>query len=314
MALTKFPNGISSFGIPQAGAGQIPVTFVGTYFYVRSVNGGAGNAGTSPDAPLATIQQAIDKCTANNNDVIIVLSGHAEAVTSTSINMNKAGVTVVGTGTGLKRPTFTYGAAAATITVSAENCSWKSMHHIANFADVAAAFTLSTAKDFVLDGNTFKDNSTSLNFLSVVVTGSTANAADGLTTTGNYYLGLVATANAFVSVLGNLDRLNVSGNHVNKRATNDAGQFLTIAALVITGAMIKWNELIVLGATGNLVGIFLTGSSTTNNGIVAYNLVSSLDTTTELIATAGTKLQYFENYYTGNYDASAKLWPVVDAA
>ena len=38
------------------------------------------------------------------------------------------------------------------------------------------------------------------------------------------------------------------------------------------------------------------------------------DTTTELIATAGTGLKFFENYYTGTADASGKLWPVVDAA
>jgi hypothetical protein len=42
--------------------------------------------------------------------------------------------------------------------------------------------------------------------------------------------------------------------------------------------------------------------------------VASLDTTTELIATAGTGLAYFNNYYTGTADTSGKLWPVVDGA
>ena len=60
MALTKFPNGVSSFGVPQVGAAVIPVTLTGTYFFVRSTTGSSSNPGTSPDAPLATVQQAIN--------------------------------------------------------------------------------------------------------------------------------------------------------------------------------------------------------------------------------------------------------------
>lgn len=82
----------------------------------------------------------------------------------------------------------------------------------------------------------------------------------------------------------------------------------------MTAVQITRNTLSVLGATGNLVGIFLTSSATTDTGVVAYNIVGSLDTTTELLSTTGTKLRFFENYYTGTADASGKLWPAVDAA
>lgn len=283
-------------------------------FYVDSATGASGNTGLEPGEAKATIDQAISACTANAGDIIYILPGHTETVTATSIAADVAGVTIIGLGNGLKRPTFTFGAAAATITVSAANITWTGCHFIANFADVAAAFTLGAAKDFCLDNNTFVATSSILNFLSLVVTGSTNNAADGLTVTNNYYLGLAATENAVVSVLGNLDRLNVSGNFADKAATNDAGQFITLSSKVILGARIAGNRLILVGATGNAVGIFLTGSATTCTGIVENNYVASLDTTTELIATTGTKLKFFENYYTGTADASGKLWPVVDAA
>lgn len=317
MAVTAYPNGISSFGVPVLPPVG-PMFTTGQVFFVGNntagVSGSNGNPGTSALQPFSTIAYAISQCKANNGDVIYLLPGHAETVTATNVNLSTAGISVIGLGTGLSRPTFTFGAAAATCAVSAANCAWRGCHFVANFADVAAAFTLSTAKDFVLDGNTFLATSSILNFLSLVVTGSTNNAADGLTVTRNWYQGLAATENAVVSVLGNLDRLIVNDNYVDKVATNDAGQFITLSSKVITGAQIQRNVLSVLGSTGATVGIFLTGSSTTNTGIVAFNLVGSLDTTTELISTTGTKLRFFENYYTGTADASGKLWPVVDAA
>lgn len=314
MGLTNFPNGITSFGVPVMGAGGTIPSTTGTYYFVDSNTGAAGADGKSPSTAVATVAQAIALCTANKGDVIVVMPGHAETVTSTSIALNVAGVRVVGLGTGRKRPFFTFSTAAATVTVSAANCGWSNCYLLANFADVAAAFTIGAAKDFVLDSNVFEDSASNLNFLSGVVTGATNNDADGLTVTNNYQLGLVATQNAFVSILANEKRVWISDNHCDQAATNNAGHFLTLSSKIITGARILRNTLNVVGATTASVGIFLTGSGTTSTGIVAYNLVASLDTTTELLATAGTGLTYFENYYTGTADASGKLWPVVDAA
>ena len=314
MALTNFPNGITSFGVPVIGGGaQIPVT-TGKYVFVSSGSGSNGNDGASPDSPKATVAGALLACRAGKGDVIVCMPGHAETVTATSLNLNVAGVQVVCLGSGSAKPTFTYGAAAATITVSAANCAFRGAKMVANFLNVAAAFTVGAAVDFDCAENMFVDTSSILNFLSMVVTGSTDNAADGLSFRNNYVLGLATTDGAVVSILGNLNRLLVSGNFADKAATNNAGHMITLSSKVILGARIIGNQLVVVGATTATVGIFLTGSSTTNTGLLAYNLVSSLDTTSELIATAGTNLKFFENYYTGTADASGKLWPAVDAA
>lgn len=263
---------------------------------------------------FGTVDEAISACTASRGDVIYVAPGHTETVTATSIALDVAGVTIIGLGKGLLRPTFTYGAAAATITVSAANCSWENCHFIGNFDNVAAAFTIGAAKDFQLVNNTFVDNSDALHFLSIVVTGATDNDADGLVVKGNYWYALALAPNAFVSILAAELRLDISDNYCNMAATNDVGHFITLAAKIVKGVRIARNRLVVVGATSATVGIFLTGSGTTSNGIVENNYVSSLDTTGELIATAGTGLVFFENYYTGTADASGKLWPVVDAA
>jgi len=284
-------------------------------FFVCSVTGtdGAGY-GQNPDAPCATIDYAIGLCTANKGDVIYVLPGHTETVSATSIALDVAGITIIGLGNGSNRPTFTFGAAAATITVSAANCAWKNCRFVANFLNVAAAFTLGAANNFTLDGNSFIDTSSILNFISIVVTGSTDNDADGLAVTNNTWLGLAASPNAFISILAAEKRVLIADNHVDMAATNNVGHFLTLSSKIMSGIRILRNICIVVGGTGATVGIFLTGSGTTSTGIVANNFVASLDTTSELIATAGTGLAYFENYYTGDADASGKLWPVVAAA
>lgn len=312
--LTKvtLPNG-ALFNSSQTFLGADSLFTTGSVFFVCSVTGSNDNAGTDPSAPKATVQGAISLCTANKGDKIIVMPGHAETVTSTSINLSTAGVSVICLGTGLERPTFTYSTAAATITVSAANCSFVGGHHKANFLDVASAFTLGAAKDFKLLGNTFRDGTASLNFLSIVTTGATDNDADSLVVDSNEWYGLNTTPLAFVSILAAELRPRLTNNTVNLAATS-GGEFVTLAAKIISGAVIANNIHNVVGATGTTTGIFLTGSGTTSTGVVVGNIIASLDTTTELLFTAGTGLTYFENYYTGVADKSGYLVPAADSA
>lgn len=309
---TNFPSGLSSYGIPLVGSGsQLPVTN-GTYYFVSSVTGSSGYSGKTIDAPKATVQQAVDLCTAAKGDVVVVLPGHAETVTSTSLTLNKSGVVIVGLGQGSLRPTFTFGAAAATINVSAANVQISNCIFVANFADVASAITLSTATDFAVTGSEFRDTSSILNFLVCVTSSATDNANDGLIFARNYVYSLPATAGAVVSILSNTLRLVVNDNVVDKAATNNAGQLITLSSKIVGGVRIMRNVLTVTGAAGTTVGILFTGSGTTSSGICAYNLVSSLDTTAALLATAGTKISFLENYLTGAVDASGTLYPAAD--
>lgn len=300
---------------PKSFTGNLNLPYYGNVFYVQSTTGSdTANSGTTPDKAYATLDKAISSCTANNEDVIIVLPGHAETVTAAGTNIDIAGIRIIGIGQGLKRPTFTFSAAAGTVNVSAANCSIENCHFIANFADVAAAFTLAAAKDFRIEKCTFADTSADLNYFNIVVTGATNNAADGLTVIGCSWINADASAKAFISVLGNLDRLTVSDNFVDTAATADAAQFITMSSKVCLGAQIMRNILIALGATGTTVGIFITGSSTTSTGVVAYNLVTSLDTTAELFDTATLDFAHFENYYTGVIAKSGYLVPAADSS
>lgn len=298
------------FGRPNLAAG-LPLT-TGQYLFVHSVTGGNGNTGKKPEAPLATVQKAIDLCDASKHDVIVVMPGHAESVTATSIALNKAGIQIIGLGAGLARPTFTFTAAASTVTVTGANCTWDNCVFIANFANVASAFTTAAAKDLVIKNSSFIDTDSTHNFLCIVTTASTANAADGLTFQGNYVWGLAATDGAVVSILGACDRLLVADNYVDKAATNDAGHLITQAALVCRAARVLNNKLNVVGSTGAAVGLLITGSSTTNTGMVANNFVTSLDTTAALLITAALNYAVHENYVSGVVASSGVLWPTAD--
>src|SRR5690606_16155543 len=122
--------------------------------FVQSTNSNAGDSagkGQTPDAPFATIDYAVGKCTANKGDLIIVLPGHAETVSAAGgLDLDVAGIRIVGIGNGRNRPTITVGGVVgAGITVDAANITLEnvvittSLDNVTLVLDVKAAdFTL----------------------------------------------------------------------------------------------------------------------------------------------------------------------------
>ena len=109
---------------------NLPVTS-GRIFFVSSTGnsdtGGRasdGNEGRDPSVPMATIDAAVARCRANKGDMIVVMPGHSEDPTA-SITLDVAGVWVYGLGWGASRPTITFGALAATLSMAAAGCSAK---------------------------------------------------------------------------------------------------------------------------------------------------------------------------------------------
>lgn len=115
MSLTNFPNGITSFGVPVLGTiGGLP--FTGNYYFVDPVNGADGNEGT-PELPLKTLYGALAKCTAGNNDVVVLVgngssTGSARLSTALAQSINSAATT--GTLNWNKDATHLIGVAAPT--------------------------------------------------------------------------------------------------------------------------------------------------------------------------------------------------------
>ena len=94
MGLTNFPNGISSFGVPVLGGiGGLP--FTGNWWFVDPLTGLDGNSGLSTTQPLQSLYQALNKATAGNNDVIVLIgnggtTGTARLSTAAAAAINSA--------------------------------------------------------------------------------------------------------------------------------------------------------------------------------------------------------------------------------
>lgn len=127
--MTDFTSPLTVDGVPTVGDG-LPVTF-GNYFYVSSVTGSTTFDGTRFNRAVPTIDAAINLCTADNDDVVVVLPGHAETISGAAgVAMDVAGVAVIGMGRGTARPQITFSATASTWTVSAANCRISNVHFI----------------------------------------------------------------------------------------------------------------------------------------------------------------------------------------
>jgi len=264
---------------------------------------------------FSTIDAAVSAGSASAGDVILVAPGHTETISdATSLLLDVAGVTIIGLGHGSLRPTITLDTATtATVPVSAADVTIKNVIFTANFADIVAVFTLTTAPNFRLEGCSFKATATNMNFLSIVDTSTTDNAADGLQIVDCDWVEPDAATLSFLDVDADLDELLFEGNYLNLGVnTSD----LPAIAIVATG-----KDLTNVRVLDNMISrlndanpLLITADTTTaNTGIVARNFVRHLDTGTELLVTAGTNFGFFENKATAAVDASGYTLPAADS-
>ena len=309
MALSNFPqgftNGVTIRGIPivQLHPGKVFYVNNSTVLAENGVGGSDGNPGTL-QRPFSTIDYAIGRCTAGRGDIILVMPGHAETVTSaTMINMDVAGVAIIGLGTGSSRPTLTFTTAnTATIPVSAANMTIKNFLFVGNFLSIAAAITVAAAPDFSIEDCEFRDTSAILGFLSAVKTTVTVNA-DRLYI-GNSVIKSDATtkATAPIVILGTMTGLTVKNNRVTQTvAQNNVSQLVSHAALVMTDALIEGNYVHSVNTDTATGAVLVSTTATTGSGMIIGNRVRALDIAAAIMVTAGA-VQYglFDNLYIGD--------------
>ena len=165
-------RGVYSRGMPLFG----PTT--GDVYHVDSGHTGASdtNDGKNPDRPMATIDAAVAKCTANNGDIILVAPGHAETLTAAAgIDLDVAGISVIGLGWGDDRPTITFGTATTTdIDIDAANVTIANLRFIGNIAALAAPIDVNAA-GFTMEDCDFYVATATTDIDITVITDATAN-------------------------------------------------------------------------------------------------------------------------------------------
>ncbi len=171
----SFPNSAFSYGL-----GDEYTT--GDVFFVDSGNANAsdGQTGRNRNAPMATIDAAIGRCAANNGDIVMAMPGHDEDPTA-SIVMDVAGVWLRGLGWGASRPTVTFGATTATLSMEAASCRVSGLRF--DLGTVATTVTNAiavTATDCIIEKVETLPHATSqfTDIISVIATGTRAIIRD----------------------------------------------------------------------------------------------------------------------------------------
>lgn len=163
---TNFSKGLSVYGIPVLP--DLGNKATGNVFFVDSGIGvdAAGVNGKKIDEPFATIDYAINQCTANNGDIIYVLPGHAETLNSSgALIPDVAGVSIVGLGWGADRPTIsmsTSGSNESRVGITGASVRISNIIFRANSTSIGSSSVgiRIGADDVILDNCRFDHNST----------------------------------------------------------------------------------------------------------------------------------------------------------
>jgi len=319
--ITNFPNGfgngLSVRGMPLLQAQPGSVYWVGNSSTTRPgcVGGANGNPGTFTK-PFATVQYALDQCNANQGDIVFVLPGHAETISSAAIlTLNKAGVAIIGLGQGNNRPQFTFTTAnTANIPVTAANISIQNCVFVANFAAIASVFTATstnTPKYFSVESCVFKDTSSILNFVSIITGNATANSMDGLNFSGNRISSLGTTAaTTAIKLASATDMVTIQNNYGNWAILNDTAAMLAAGANNVTNFLFGGNRLY-RPNTSSTDGSFISGSGTSWTGHCFDNYLWQLDASAGIWIPTGTGLAFSQNFspITGAADKSGLINP-----
>ena len=301
-SLTDFPNGVSSFGVPVLGGGALLTT--GKFYFVDRSTGDNGNSGLSPKEPLATIDEAIGRCTANKGDHIIVMPGHTETISAAGgIAADVAGVTIIGLGVGSNRPTITFSAVASTFAISAADVTVKNIR-VTCTAATTKMFNI-TAAGVTLDAVDYVEGSgIPLQFV------LTTNAADQLTIKNCYHRAVTAGASAqlWIQLVGT-DDTRILDNTFILALQNGATCAAINATTAVVSCVIARNVILQTGGTTQVSAILLVAAST---GFVTDNRVAAAVTT--LAGTVALASAYgCENYTLNTANKSGIIDPVADS-
>lgn len=251
----------------------------GTIYYVDSNVGNEGD-GKSWEGAKDTINEAVDLCTANNGDVILVAQGHAETIASAgALDIDVAGLTIIGCGRGDERPTITIGAtsvATADIDIDAANVTLVNLRFAITAANVTVMIDVN-ADAFIMD-NCFvemhADETSDMEAVTAIdINGGAANACDNvqiLNTVFHAYKGTAAGSTQAIE-LGEvqdgilIEGCTIIGDFTNAGIHNPTGKVLT--NLVVKDCIIENKQTgdhcieLVSACTGFLVRNYYKGDT-----------------------------------------------------
>lgn len=302
MALTKvtLPNG-ALFNTTQTFLGAGNLFSTGTVYFVSSSAGSNDNNGTDVSTPKATIAGAQSAATASKGDIVVILPGHSETL-STGITLSKAGVNYVGLGQGMLRPALQTAAAIDAVSITGANVTIQNINFPFTTTDDATAYINVAAAGATIRGCRMIGSTTSINVTDMI---TVASGADDLLVEDNIAYNTVTDCVSWLSLEAAVARPIIRNNTV-------MGQFSTGVLMdeaTATLALIHGNTFKNTKAATAVV-TFTTGNTT---GVMSYNMISGRHTTIATNLVEGTGMDFFNNYVVEEAAVSGLLQPDVDA-
>lgn len=270
---TVYPFGLTSPSLAQVRHGSLLVS--GNVFFVSSTESGRADDvahGKAPQTPFATLAYALAQCTANIGDLVILMEGHVETITTTGgVSLNVAGVTVIGLGNGENRPLLRLqGSTSASIAVSSSDITLQNVTIDATVLDgITNALTVN-GEDFRLrDCDIYMADSLGQAVLGIV---TTVNANRMSLERCRFWGTANAGANAFVKLVGANDGVTIRdcqmvGECAEALIWNDTGNIATNLRIencvlrTLTGtAAIKLES----ACTGEIRNVTMAGTTLTS--------------------------------------------------
>jgi len=291
--------GIKSFG---------DVLTTGNIIFVDSGHAQAsdGNYGTNTEQPMATIDAAIGRCSANNGDVILVLPGHDENPTA-SITMDVAGVWIKGLGWGNSRPTVTFGALAAAVDMSAASCRISGIR----FDLGAVAATVTNAFNITAAGCIVEDCECVAHATSQFTNFLTATDVEQVVIRKNRFVGLNGASMTSGVVVDGCDYITITDNVIQGFFSEHALDNTTPASAdEVLNCVIVDNIIHNFSTTATDLIVDLDDAAT---GTVARNLLASEATDGFAAGFDPGNCAVLENYVWDTADQSGGLNPSASA-
>ena len=283
-------HSINLAGSPLGVSDAIPG---GKVFNVQNTNGHDTGAGET-DKPWKTLDYALGKCEADRGDLIRLLPGHAETIsTAGGLTLDKDGVTVRGYGRYDLRPTFTF-TSAGTFLATAANAAFEGCKVMAGVADIAVGLLI-TGVGFRLAYNTFADLG-ALNWVDVIHVSAADNDADGLEIIGNEILTQDDATVTAIDLLKDIADAKIIGNRIigDFNATPFAPIYQASTEFA-TNVLVTHNLIHNLHNADAAVAISMAGTSST--GWMMHNHSYALDLADSTpFLTGATGIYCAENY------------------
>lgn len=136
--------------------GSLSAQQYSSVFYVHSGTGGdVPQFGKSRMSPFATVEYAIQRCTADRGDIIVVMPGHNEDISDAAGTANTggfdadvAGISIIGFGRGSNRPTFDFDETDSTIAIGADNVTLQGLRFRPGNGNVVMGISIEGGADY----------------------------------------------------------------------------------------------------------------------------------------------------------------------